>query len=209
MPVFRSGDTPPAWCQLHRFEIVRLQPGQSHLFERQEEQEKLIVGAGRCRLAFGPTEVQAVEGGNFDLGQEGAFAADEVGEDCTLIRMMGRWHGELGGSGLFAGRPSEKPQDQGDPVGYPKATDFDRHFHDCDEYWIVFEGAGLAYSEGKPYRLAAGDCLATGRGHHHDLPEVHQPLRAVYFETTLEGRKRRGHLWEHTHGPAEPLADRV
>jgi mannose-6-phosphate isomerase-like protein (cupin superfamily) len=57
--------------------------------------------------------------------------------------------------------------------------------------------------------MGPGDCLAIGMGHHHDFPLVTLPVRAVYFETTLEGEKRRGHLWEHTHGPAVPWLDRV
>ena len=32
---------------------------------------------------------------------------------------------------------------------------------------------------------------------------------AVYFETTMEGEKRRGHLWDHIHGKAQPRAERV
>ncbi|MAG17292.1 MAG: hypothetical protein CMJ21_04395, partial [Phycisphaerae bacterium] len=54
-----------------------------------------------------------------------------------------------------------------------------------------------------------GDCLATGMGHHHDVRYVHEPLNSVYFETTMMGQKRRGHLWNHTHGPAQPRMDRV
>ena len=46
-------------------------------------------------------------------------------------------------------------------------------------------------------------------GHHHDIKYVGEPLEAVYFETTLMGKKRRGHLWNHTHGTAEPVWDRV
>ena len=30
-----------------------------------------------------------------------------------------------------------------------------------------------------------------------------------FFETTLDGQKRRGHLWNHMHGLAQPQADRV
>ncbi len=59
------------------------------------------------------------------------------------------------------------------------------------------------------YEMKPGDCLATGMGHHHDMTLVHEPVRGVYFETTLEGQKRRGHLWDHTHGLAEPQAERV
>ena len=32
---------------------------------------------------------------------------------------------------------------------------------------------------------------------------------AVYFDITMEGEKRRGHLWDHTHGKAQPRAERV
>jgi mannose-6-phosphate isomerase-like protein (cupin superfamily) len=67
----------------------------------------------------------------------------------------------------------------------------------------------VVVSEGKAYEVAPGDCLATGMGHHHDFPRVHEPVKGVYFETTLEGLKRRGHLWNHTHGPAQPRRDRV
>lgn len=209
MPVFASQDTPPIWCQLRHFDIVRLEPGQSHAFDRRGAKEKLIVGRGRCRVSFGQQTVVAKEGSNLDLTVDGAFAVDEVEEAAVLIRMAGDWGEELGGSGLFSGVNSASPQDKGDPVDYPKTTNFDCHFHDCDEYWIVFEGEGLAYSEGKPYRIGPGDCLATGMGHHHDLPQVVRPLRAVFFETTLEGAKRRGHLWDHTHGTAQPRPERV
>ena len=105
--------------------------------------------------------------------------------------------------------PARIPPTRGDPVSYAKSTNFDRHYHDCDEYWIVWEGSGVAVSEGRSYDVAAGDCIATGMGHHHDFPNVRQPVRGVYFETTLEGEKRLGHLWEHTHGPAAPRLDRV
>jgi mannose-6-phosphate isomerase-like protein (cupin superfamily) len=94
-------------------------------------------------------------------------------------------------------------------VDYAKETRFDSHYHDCDEYWIVFEGRGVAVSEGRSYEVGPGDCIATGMGHHHDFPQAFEPVRAVYFETTMEGQKRRGHLWDHTHGLAKPKADRT
>lgn len=210
MPVFRSGaGQAPAWCEMRSFDIVTLQPGESHRYEREGAKEKLIVGRGACRVRVGPETHDAAEGANLDLTGDGAFAVGDVTAPTTLIRMCGDWGEELGGSGLFGGRESDDPTDAGDPVSYPKKTNFDAHFHDCDEYWIVFEGRGVAVSEGKHYEVGPGDCVATGMGHHHDLPIVFEPIRAVFFETTLEGQKRRGHLWDHTHGPAEPKTDRV
>ena len=72
----------------------------------------------------------------------------------------------------------------------------------------MYEGRGVAYSEGRRYEVGPGDCIATGMGHHHDFTEIFEPVRAVFFETAPEGQRRKGHLWEHTHGPAEPLPER-
>jgi mannose-6-phosphate isomerase-like protein (cupin superfamily) len=133
----------------------------------------------------------------------------ETTADTTLVRMCGNWGNELGGSGIFRVAPGAERGDGGDPVSYPKTTQFDSHYHDCDEYWILFQGRGTAVSEGRSYDVGPGDCVATGMGHHHDFPTVIEPVQAVLFETTLMGRKRLGHLWEHTHGPAQPQPDRA
>jgi len=211
MPVFKSGKgRAPDWCEMEFFEIAELREGSTHHFERVSPKEKLIVGKGRCRVAFGGETVDADEGANLDLvSPESWFEVVGVSEACTLIRMCGQWGEEVGGSGIFRGTRSDSPQDGGGQVAYAKETNFDNHFHDCDEYWILFEGSGVAVSEGKHYEVGPGDCVATGMGHHHDFPIVHQPVSAVYFETTMTGPKRRGHLWEHTHGKAEPRPERV
>lgn len=207
MPVFTSGrNQAPSWCQLQSFDIVELQPGQEHRYERAGTKEKLIVGRGRCRVSGAAAEERA----QFDLGEgDRPYAVDLVAERTVLIRMCGDWGEECGGAGVFTGANSDRPEDKGDRVEYPKFTNFDCHYHDCDEYWILFEGSGLAYSEGKAYLVGPGDCVATGMGHHHDLSRVDAPIRAVYFETTMEGQKRRGHLWDHTHGQAQPCRERI
>jgi mannose-6-phosphate isomerase-like protein (cupin superfamily) len=191
------------------FEVVRLLPGETLAFGRIGKKEKLIVSEGECQIAFGNRVIAAKSGTNLDLQTpEESFQVIKTFSDATLVRMCGRWGDETGGSGLFTVIKSDKPQDRGDAVDYPKETTFDSHYHDCDEYWILFEGGGIAVSEGRAYEVGPGDCVATGMGHHHDFPKVHAPVKAVYFETTLEGRKRRGHLWNHTHGPAQPKAER-
>jgi mannose-6-phosphate isomerase-like protein (cupin superfamily) len=187
------------------FEIVTLPRGARHRFARRAPKEKLIVCQGQALIAIDGTEVAATAGSNLDLpsGAEG-FAVREVREDIVAVRLCGDWGDETGGSGLFAVETSATPADRGDPVPYPKTTNFDSHYHDCDEYWVVWVGRGEAVSEGQMYDVVPGDCVATAMGHHHDVPRVSEPLHGVYFETTLRGAKRRGHLWEHTHGPAQP-----
>ena len=216
MPVFRAGSgQAPAWCELHRFDVVDLPAGAGRYdFDRAGPREKLIVGEGACTVAVGGREQAAEKGANIDLPEgegEAGFSILEVSEDATLIRMAGDWGDVVGGSGLFSVDEAAESDraDRGDPVAYEKRTGFDCHFHDCDEYWILFAGSGVAVSEGKRYEVSAGDCVATGMGQHHDFPLVHEPVRAVYFETTMEGEKRRGHLWDHIHGKAQPRAERV
>jgi mannose-6-phosphate isomerase-like protein (cupin superfamily) len=211
MPVLKHRKDPmPSWCELEHFDIVELPTGATHTFQRIGRKEKLIVGKGQCQIALAGRILTVEERANLDLlTVDGQFEVLDVLSDTTLIRMCGRWEDETGGSGLFTVKTSEAPQDSGDPVDYPKTTNFDNHYHDCDEYWILFEGRGIAVSEGKAYEVGPGDCVATGMGYHHDFPEVFEPVRAVYFETTLEGQKRLGHLWNHRHGPTQSQKGRV
>ena len=210
MPIFRSGDVPPAWCELTHFEVVTLPPEAQHRLQRLAPKEKLIVCQGRCRLTVDGQEFEAIAGSIFDLASSaGWFDMSDVTEDVVAMRMSGHWRDETGASGLFAVNNSPAPGDKGNPVPYRKTTNFDSHYHDCDEYWVIIEGSGVAVSEGMHYQVGPADCVATGMRHHHDFARVHEPVRAVYFETTLEGPKRLGHLWEHTHGPARPHPDRT
>lgn len=210
MPVFQTESNPPAWCELRFFEVVELKPGAKYTFVRHSLKEKLIVGAGSCTVAYAGKNAAATVGTNLDLeGGSDSFIVTETHTLTTLIRMAGTWGDEVGGSGLFSVEQSTQPHDSGDPVDYAKETNFDCHYHDCDEYWIIYSGTGSVVSEGKHYQVKCGDCIATGMGHHHDFPLVTEQVKAVYFETTLEGAKRLGHLWDHRHGTAQPKLDRV
>ncbi len=207
MPLIQEHDQDfPAWCELRSFEIVRLGPGATSFIisPAAEPKSVLIVGRGHAK-----TDTASLEEGDI-LDLEGASATFVAGvAGATLIRLSGHWGHETGGLGLFGVHEADSPTDTGDPVEYLKATTFDAHFHDCDEYWIVFEGRGTAVSEEIAWSVAPGDCIATGMGHHHDFPQASEPVRAVFFETTLQGAKRKGHLWNHTHGPAIPQPERI
>lgn len=109
---------------------------------------------------------------------------------------------------IFAVDGVDEREDRGDAVDYSKEMSFDSHYHDCDEYRILFAGCGVAVSEGQSYEVELGDCVVTGMGFHHDFPRVHALVRTVCFEAELEGQCRKGHLWEHTHGAAVPRTER-
>lgn len=81
-----------------------------------------------------------------------------------------------------------------------RAADFDRHYHDADEYWLIFAGRAIILSEGIQYEVGPGDIVCTRMGEEHDFLHVLEPVRAFYVEKELQGLKRSGHLhypgWE-------------
>jgi mannose-6-phosphate isomerase-like protein (cupin superfamily) len=198
----------PAWCELKEFAVVTLAAGEGCEFPRRAAKERLLVASGACRIVFGDEAVAAQAGDKYELPDADAHFAVTATDEATVVRLCGTWGAETGGWGLFSVEEQDAPE-RGDPTDYPKRTRIDNHYHDCDEYWIVLQGHGTAVSEGKRYEVGPGDCVATGMGHHHDFPLVTEPVRAVFFETTLQGARRRGHLWNHTHGQAQPQPERV
>lgn len=195
MPLISQGSPMPAWCELRGYEIIQAEPGHTVSLPARPERRKVIVVSGSIRPAG--REV-ARRGTSIDI-ERGAEFACEIPESATLVVMEGTWGDETGKSGVFDPEDISTPV-EGDPAPYEKATLFDNHFHDCDEYWVIVEGSGVGVSEGVHYELGPGDCLATRMGDHHDFPLVRERVTAVFFETTLRGRRRLGHLWTHTHG---------
>ncbi|MCK1716613.1 cupin domain-containing protein [Bradyrhizobium sp. 141] len=209
MSVFRSGEQPSGWCELTRFEFVEL-TRQPRPIGITAKKNRLLVTRGACRLTSGAGAQVLCEGQFCDLDVvSGPFTADAGEYTAQVLLFSGRWGSELGGCGIFRLTPSSPLKCQGDPVSYPKSTNFDSHYHDCDEYWVIIEGAGTVVVGTRSFEVEAGDCIPIGMGHHHDLPQVRADIKGAYFETTLEGRKRFGHLWEHTHGPADIRPERV
>lgn len=213
MTVFTAGRTPPAWCELMAFERIALTAGEEHKLPRAAPRTRVLVTDGTLQVigqAAGPKRSVVLKQRQFlDLEDVSGWAIKGVTDDAACVVLSGRWGDEIAGCGLFEVQNVADPKDKGDPVSYPKSTTIDAHYHDCDEYWIILAGSGRVVVGGRPHDVGPGDCVAIGMGHHHDFPQVAEPVRAVFFETTLEGEKRIGHLWEHTHGPASPKPERI
>ncbi len=209
MPVFRQDDIPPDWCELRGFTVTDLARGETVGEERRAVKERLLVARGAVQVRFAGGSQVLREGQFLDLPSEASAWTVLAARDAEVVRLSGRWGGELGGCGVFAAANVANPVNTGDPVTYAKTTSVDPHYHDCDEYWIILEGGGTVVVGDRDIAVSPGDCVPIGLGHHHDLATVTEPVKAVYFETTLEGEKRIGHLWNHTHGPATPRADRI
>lgn len=197
MPLIKAGGPLPSWSELSRYQILRGDAGTSHSIAAQPMKSKVVVVSGEVR----PVGHDAVSrGDSFDIAEDDEVTF-EFQTAATLVLFEGTWGEATGKAGVFDPEVISRPV-EGDPVGYEKTTLFDNHYHDCDEFWVIVDGRGTAVSEGIHHELEPGDCLATRMGDHHDFPLVNEPVTAVFFETTLRGRKRLGHLWVHRHGAA-------
>ena len=209
MTVFRTDAAPPAWCELEYFEIITLQRDQAVTCAPSTRTERLIGTSGTCQLRRGKTSLLLKEAQFTDIDPaDGEWTMLGASDTAQFLRLCGHWGQEMAGCGIFRVQRSDA-DNEGDPVTYPKHTAIDRHYHDCDEYWIILEGAGEVVVDDRHAKVQPGDCVCIGTGHPHDFPMIDTPVKAVFFETTLYGRKRPGHLWTHTHGAAEPMQGRV
>jgi len=71
---------------------------------------------------------------------------------------------------------------------------FDRHHHDCDEYWFIFEGRAVIEIDEERYTVEAGDIVCTEVGREHDFLPVLEPISGFWFESRLIPGGRAGHL---------------
>jgi mannose-6-phosphate isomerase-like protein (cupin superfamily) len=204
----RNDQRLPDWCELRSFAILDLVEGQEVLQARRAAKERLIATTGTTQLRLPDGSVVLKENQFYDVSAD-SWRLHGCSATSQVVRLSGRWGADLGGCGIFRVVREDNPINSGDPVGYPKTTSVDVHYHDCDEYWIVLEGEGTAAIGDRQIPVRPGDCVTIGMGHHHDFPLVDAPVKAVFFETTLEGAKRVGHLWNHTHGPAQPKPERI
>jgi mannose-6-phosphate isomerase-like protein (cupin superfamily) len=71
---------------------------------------------------------------------------------------------------------------------------FDRHYHDCDEYWLVVAGRAVVSVGSGTYPVEAGDIVCTPTGTEHDVVGVAETLEAFWFEGRTPAGGRVGHL---------------
>lgn len=208
MSVIQTGDgKAPEWCELEDFEIINMKYDERRTFKRKCDREIYVVATGAPVFSFGDYECK---------GAEGAFV--HVPSTCTddmniwawhyntmIIRMVGHWK-SMATAGVHIIKTAEKPLLDGMPYDDNKTTDFDRHYHDCQEYWVIYDGEGRLVIGEKFFDVKPGDCVLTPRAWHQDVESIKGggDLSLIWLGSTLHGEKRVGHLYESKNGVAEP-----
>jgi mannose-6-phosphate isomerase-like protein (cupin superfamily) len=202
MPVIKSQyDALPDWSELTFYEVNRIKEDRFYTFIKRAEKNELFVLEGECLIKSASFLKKVKEFEMFEIPDGmNSFELYPTTGYCGFIIAGGKWNDDHGSIGTFKIANNQFPKNDGDPADYDgeRRTDFDNHFHDCDEFWIIYEGKGKIATEGNINIVEAGNCVATKAGDHHDMIDVYEPIRGAYLETSLMGRKRSGHLWERT-----------
>ncbi|MGH2539494.1 MAG: cupin domain-containing protein [Actinomycetota bacterium] len=122
-----------------------------------------------------------------------------MSEDLTVVRTLSpesrpEWS-DVTSAGTFRVEPNGR---------------FDLHYHDCDEYWLVFSGRASVLVGSQTYTVGPGDIVCTPTGTEHDVVGVSETLEAFWFEATTPPGGRIGHLHrtpEAAKGHEVPLLD--
>ena len=104
-------------------------------------------------------------------------------DDLTVVRRLSPDHrppwSDVTSAGIFRVEPNGR---------------FDRHYHDCTEYWLIFEGRGLVSVGDRRYTVGAGDIVCTETGVEHYIVAVAERLGGFWFEGRTPPSGRVGHL---------------
>lgn len=196
MPVIKSNEEQfPPWSEVKSFNIILLSKTDQFLMKRSYLKELLYICQGSINVLKNGFQKEIQKGEHIDLTDE-EISLKSISDVAVLLLISGEWS-SVTGLGVFELRCSDNPRNTGDPANYYRNTDFDNHFHDFDEYWFIISGKGVVVSEDKMYNVGPGNCILTKKGDHHDFPVVTETILGVYFETTLKGKKRMGHLLEN------------
>lgn len=62
---------------------------------------------------------------------------------------------------------------------------FDRHHHECHEYWMIYAGSALISVDDREYAVSAGDIVCIEKDTDHDVLEVYEPLEGSGWRVLL------------------------
>jgi mannose-6-phosphate isomerase-like protein (cupin superfamily) len=200
MPLLKISENKfPGWSEVKKISQLTIESNSASEITKSFSKYALFVISGECSIRTNGYEKAFLEN-DYLFSEIMNISIKSSNHKTEIVLVEGIWGDEIDGSAVFKMSKYSTPRNIGDPVDYPSTNDFDNHYHDFDEYWIILKGSGLAVSEGVKFKFSGGDIIATRMGDHHDLPEVYEDIHGIYFETSLRGQKRLGHLWNHTHG---------
>jgi mannose-6-phosphate isomerase-like protein (cupin superfamily) len=73
----------------------------------------------------------------------------------------------------------------------------EKHFHDCDVWWIIVNGIARVHDAGSDIEAGPGDMIFSPAGAVHKIEGITM-VTYVWLEGPLKGQKRKGQLTPET-----------
>lgn len=73
----------------------------------------------------------------------------------------------------------------------------EKHYHDCDVWWIIVNGIARVHDSGKDIEAGPGDMIFSPAGDVHKIEGITM-VTYVWLEGPLKGQKRKGQLTPET-----------
>ncbi|MFC6357097.1 hypothetical protein [Luethyella okanaganae] len=162
---------------------IRLQPTTA--------KDRITVVSGQVQVESEHGRVTLHKRDYFDIPATGATITNSGQSMAEFVRVMGDWDHTVRNE-ICMFRP-------GNPCDY--------HYHDGDEYWLVFRGHFTLDYNGLKVPVGPGELLAAGKGFAHGALDPEEAMNAIVMAMPLEDGKRDGHLNHGNQGEPTPGRD--
>jgi mannose-6-phosphate isomerase-like protein (cupin superfamily) len=152
--------------------------------------DRITVVSGQVQVETEAGRVTLHKRDYFDIPASGATITNSGQSMAELVRVMGRWDHTVRNE-ICMFRPEN-------PCDY--------HYHDGDEYWVIFRGHFTLDYAGMRIPVGPGDLLAAGKGIPHGTLAPEETMNGIVMAMPLEDGKRDGHLNHKNQG--EPTIGR-
>ncbi|HEX3690138.1 MAG TPA: cupin domain-containing protein [Solirubrobacteraceae bacterium] len=163
----------------------------SRRIEPTRPKDRIVVISGEVQIQSELGRFTLHKRDYYDVPPSGATITNSGESMAELARVEGHWDHTIR-SEICMFQP-------GNPC--------DMHYHDGDEYWIVFRGHFNIDYHGLKVPTKPGELLCFGKGYEHGLMEIDEVMQAIVLAMPLEDRERDGHLNRERNGDPVPGRD--
>lgn len=160
----------------------------SRRIEPTTPKDRIVVISGEVQVVSELGRVTLHKRDYFDVPASGATITNTGESMAEIGRVMGHWSHSIR-SEICMFQP-------GNPC--------DVHYHDGDEYWVIFRGHFTLDYHGRKIKVGPGTLLAAGKGYEHGALDVEEVMNGLVIAMPLEDAQRDGHLNRERHGDPTP-----
>ena len=179
----RADGTLPWWGFYHDSPL----PATARI-EKTHPKQRLVVLSGEVQVESAVGRVTLHKRDYFDIPEGGANLTNIGTSMAEIGHVLGHWKNTIRNE-ICMFRPEN-------PCDY--------HYHDGDEYWVIFRGHFTLDYNGRKVPVGPGTLLAAGAGYEHGALAPEEVMNGIVMAMPLEGQERDGHLNREKNGDPVP-----